>query len=234
VVRSVGGRTCDEIVSGLALIAALAIEARTTTEPPVERRDPPSPTPPPAERPPEATPARASAVRLGAGVTGGFDSSSSPGAALAAGIYGEIAWRAPLRFVRIGAGRAAREESVNARSADFTRWAARLEACPVSWALASHLELPACAAFELGQLSGAGRPSAALPNPESARILWSAVEASGGVRWEPDRWWVLEARGGLGFPLIRHKFVFHGPDEIVFDVPAVGWTVAIDVGAHFP
>jgi hypothetical protein len=233
VVRSVGGRTCDEIVSGLALIAALAIEARTTTQPAIEPQQLAAPNPIAAERPSEPPSSRATPAQLGAGVSGGLDSSSSPGVAFAAGIYGEVAWRAPLRFVRVGARRVAGDGSVGERSATFTRWAARLEACPTSWNLGAHFELPACAAFELGQLAGAGRASHALPNPESDQILWSAVEASAGFRWQPDRW-VLEARGGLGFPLVRHKFVFKAPVDPIFDVPAVGWTVAIDVGAHFP
>jgi hypothetical protein len=232
VVRTVGGKTCDEIVSGLALIAALAIEARTSPATPPETTALPA-TPAPRDMPADTSSASASPLRFGAGLSGGVDSSSSPGAAPVAGIYGELAWRAPFRFVRLGARGASRAGSVGARTAVFTRWSGRLEACPVSVPLASHLGLPACLAFELGQLSAAGRASAALPETESAQILWAASEASAGFRWEPDRIWILEARGGLEFPWVRHSFVFHGPFEPIFDVPPISWTLAIDVGAHF-
>jgi hypothetical protein len=234
VVRAVAGRTCDEIVSGLALIAALAIEARAPAEPAPEApaEDPPAPSHALPETLPEKS-AAVSRVRFGAGVSGGVDSSSSPGAAFAAGIDAEVAWRAPLRFARLGARRVANDVSLNDRSASFTRWAARLEACPISLVLSPRLEMPACAALELGQLSGAGRASAALLDPQSAKILWTAAEASAGLRWEPDLWWI-EARGSAGLPLVRHNFVFRGPAETVFEVPVVGWGLAVQIGAHFP
>jgi hypothetical protein len=234
VARTVSGRSCDEIVSGLALIAALAIEARVTTEPAA---------PPPAAEPPMLHPRLDEALaarprdpfpppRFGAGVLAGIES-SLPGAAFAAGLYGEVAWREPLRFARIGARRVASDASVGNRTASFTLWSARVDACPLSFVLAPRLELPACAAFELGQLSGAGRTSAALPDPESDRILWGKFEASAGVRWEPTRFWIIEARGAAGFPLTRHKFVFRWPTDTVYEIPAAGWGLAIHLGAHF-
>src|SRR5258706_260252 len=168
--------------------------------------------------PPNVSP---SPLRFGTGVIGAIDTWSTPGAALAAGVYGEVRWRAPIRFARFGARRAAGGASLNDRSASFTTLAARLEGCPISFVLSPGFELPACVAVELGQLSGAGRASAALSNPASDRILWAALDGSVGLRWEPGSWWVLEARGAAGFPLIRHSFVFRGPDQPIFDVPVV-------------
>jgi len=234
VARTVSGRTCDEIVSGLALIAALAIEARPAPEPavPAPAAEPPVLRPRLDEAPVVRPPAYVAPPRFGGGVAGGLDS-ASPGVALVAGIYGEITWHEPLRFVRLEGRRVASDASVGNRAASFTRWSALLEGCPVSFALATRLELPACAAFEIGQLTGAGRTSASLPDPESARILWTALEASAGLRWEPTRLWVVEARGSAAFPLTRHKFVFRWPEERIFEVPAVGWGVAIHLGGHF-
>jgi hypothetical protein len=238
VVRTVAGRTCDETASGLALIAALAIEALSA--PPAPAQLPPTepriPSPPSADAPPAGAPsADAHApVGFGAGVTGGVDASSAPSAGLAFGIYGELAWRAPLRFARIVARRVESEASVNERKATFTKWSARVEACPVSVAIAPRLELPACAALELGRLSGEGQPSASLPDASSAAILWAAAGASSGLRWEIGRSWVVSARGSAEFPLTRHKFVFKGPSEPIFEIPPVGWGAAIELGAHFP
>jgi hypothetical protein len=123
---------------------------------------------------------------------------------------------------------------VNERKATFTKWSARIEACPVSFAIAPRLEVPACAALELGRLLGEGQPSASLPDASSAAIFWAAAEASSGLRWEVGRSWVVSARGAADFPLTRHKFVFKGPSETIFEIPPVGWGATIELGTHFP
>jgi len=55
ITRDVGGPTCDDVVTALALIAALSLEPGDA-RPPAAQRSTPSPTPPPAPRARDAEP----------------------------------------------------------------------------------------------------------------------------------------------------------------------------------
>jgi hypothetical protein len=231
IVRTMRGATCDEVVSGLALILALAIEAQATDEPapPVKQSPAPELGPLP-ETLRSTTREPVAALRIGAGATAGFDSWSSPTAAMAFVGFTEIAWRAPLRLVRIGfrfstAGSSIASPTLGegaTRAATFTLIGARLAACPLSFAMTGQLELFACAGFDLGSLKAAGQQNASLSRPESSRQFWSAAQARLALRWSLRPFLVVDAAGEAGFPLIRHKFIFEGPPQDVYDVPGIG------------
>jgi hypothetical protein len=232
-VRTVSGGSCDEVVSGLALIAALSIEALATTPP---RAEAVSASPRSPEKSAAATPARPIAARslgFGVGAFAGIDSWSTPGAALALGVFGELAWRSPLRFARLAARRETGSGVVSGREATFTTWAAQLDACPLSFVLVRGLEAPACANVQLGQLSATGTVGRALPGAAAAHILWASLGASLGFRWQPGASWSLEMAGNVGFPLVRHQFIFRGPEQTVYEVPLVGFGGSVGVGASF-
>jgi hypothetical protein len=241
VVRTVTGETCDEVVSAAALITALAIEANLGPE-----RDPNAEAPPPADAPAPAPSIRekpapanrmdtdpGSSLTWGLGAAGGLDSWAAPGSAYAAAAFGEVGWRAPLRLVRLAFRGAAASTTINGRGATFTLLGARLSACPASLALSSKLELLPCAGIDVGRLAGRGEASAALPDPKQAAIFWSAAEALLMVRWQVGSLVALELGGELGFPLVRHSFIFEGPSQAIYDVPAVGAGVSAGAAVRF-
>jgi hypothetical protein len=233
VARDVAGKTCDEVVSAAALITALAIEATES--------DPVPATPPPASvvsRTEQASEASTGAPARrpfgwGAGATVGFDGWSAPGGAYAFGSFGEVSGPTPLRLARIGLRGAIGSTSIDERAAAFLLLAGRMTLCPVSLELATHLELLPCAGFEVGRLGGRGERSAALPQAGAAAILWSAAQAEVLIRWHTLPVVALEIGGELGFPLVRHNFIFEGPTQVIYEVPAMGAGIHVGVALHF-
>jgi hypothetical protein len=226
--RTVSGRTCDEVVSAAALITALAIEASSSAPPLRADRAETTPNPPPRDTPPTLSSNEAPRGWLrswGFGATGGVDS-LVPGGGLAWGVFGELAARAPLDLARLTLRGTAGSASAEGRSATFTALMARLTLCPLSLQIVESFFLIPCAGVDVGQLAGEGEPSAQLATPRSAAIFWSSADVMLLARWHLGGVFALEAGGELGFPLVRHTFVFEGPSQLVYEVPAVG------AGAH--
>ncbi|HMI85877.1 MAG TPA: hypothetical protein VK550_17390 [Polyangiaceae bacterium] len=235
VVRHVAGKTCDEVVSAAALITALAIEATVEPEPvPVARLDDSDEAP----QKEQTTPAPGAAplrypLGWGAGATVGIDGWSAPRGAYTFGAFGEMSGPTGLHLVRFGFRGATGSASIDERSAAFVMLGGRLSLCPVSLDLATHLEIAACAGIELGYLGGRGQPNAALPRAGSASIFWSAASTELLVRWRAGQIVVLEVGGELGFPLVRHNFIFEVPTQLIHEVPSVGAGVRVGAALHF-
>jgi hypothetical protein len=226
VTRTVSGRTCEEVVSAAALITALAIEATLGGAPAVipEATEPAATSPPVRDTVVAPSPGEPRSIWLrggGLGASGGLDS-WTPGGGYAWGVFGELAGRAPLVFARLTLRGTAGSTSVEARSATFTSLMARLSLCPFSLQISEPISLIPCAAIDVGRLTGQGEASAELRTPRSAAILWSAAEAVLLVRWQLGDLVAIEAGGELGFPLVRHTFVFEWPTRLVYEVPALG------------
>jgi hypothetical protein len=231
VVRNVTGKTCDEVVSAAALITALGIEARVAPMDPL----PPEPAAMhgtmdrAAER--DATPAPTS--DWSAGVALGADSWSAPGGALRAGAFGELGVEGPFRYVRLGVRGATGSTSIEQRGAAFLLLAGGISLCPVSLGLASRLAFTPCAGLEFGALRGRGEESEALPNPRSASIFWAAGYVDLRLRWRIVSAFSLEAGVDVGLPLVRHTFIFEGPNQVIHQVPAIGAGAAVGGVVHF-
>jgi hypothetical protein len=226
--RTVSGRTCDEVVSAAALITALTIEASSGAPSPADPKEPTTANPLSRDTPLPLAPREPPPRWLrswGFGATGGIDS-WTPGAGFSWGGFGELAASAPLALVRLTALGATSSTSVDTRSASFTSLMARITVCPLSLRIAEPLFLIPCSAVDMGRVTGQGEASADLPTPHSTSIFWSSIEAMLLVRWHLGAVVALEAGAELGFPLVRHTFVFEGPTQVVYDVPSVG------VGAH--
>ena len=234
VVRHVSGKTCDEVVSAAALITALAIEA--TAEPNAVAAASTDPAQAPKKEQttlePDAAPTRA-AFGWGAGATVGMDGWSAPLGAYNIGAFGEMTRSIPLRLVRIGLRGATGSTSIDERSAAFLLLAGRLSLCPVSLELGTRFEILPCAGIEAGYLGGSGQRNAALPDARSAAIFWSAATTELLVRWHAGPIVVLEVGGELGFPLVRHNFIFEGPSQLIYEVPVIGAGVRVGAALHF-
>jgi hypothetical protein len=239
--RRVQGEQCEAVVSSLALIAALALDASLRAEPAeptdLPRRLAPAPPAPgravvAPPRPPAARPTlrQRSLESARIGLTVGY------GSALGApqlGLLGQLDWRSGLAL-RLGAHYAWRELSVDAgREAKLRSqalatslcfWRVRVE----TWSLAP------CAAVELGSLRAEGVLSERLPSARGDTIWWAAVGAELGLAWEPRGPFWVELRGSTAFPLrAGYRFTFENPGVTAYKVPYFAGSGALAAGVRF-
>jgi len=234
--RRVQGEQCDAVVSSLALITALALDA--TVHEQDSEPAPATPTPPPIPVPAPASPARAEhskekhralrAVRAGLQV--GYGSVTS---APRLGLLGEAELRSGLS-VRLTAHYAWHELEVDAgRNASLRLLGIESSVCPwrVDWGVVG---VTPCAAFDLGALRAAGVPSAELPSSSSETIWWASVGGQLALAYRPAAPFWLELRGAVEFPLrAGYRFTFKNPDQTAYEVPYVSGWGGISGGVRF-
>jgi hypothetical protein len=116
--------------------------------------------------------------------------------------------------------------------AQFVWTAGRGSACATGELPATSLRLGLCGLGEFGQLRA--NVSRAATQPKPARVWWSALGGALRIAFVFDPL-MLEAEGGLLAPLLRDSFYFapRTPDTEVHQVPSVGWTAGLALGAQF-
>lgn len=226
--RKVTGDTCAEVVSGLALVAALSLDPSAR-----EQAAPVSP-PEPTTKPPEgATPRDAPtpkadvapspwSVSIGAGGMAVSDVSSSllfavaPFLGVTRRVGGPWAVALELRFSR---------GSVASVEAATTWTAGGLDLCPfLLWP--SRVRLQACARAQAGTLDVIGvnvTPSRGVSRP------WLSVGPAASASFYLVERLFARLEGALDVPLVRDRFYFE-PETTVFQAPAVGWTATLALG----
>ncbi len=255
-VRLLRGQGCDELVSSLALITALALDDRAAEAPPDAASREPSPPPaatskptpkPNPERPPSPPPRvpeppaparpRGSRFQVELGVNAGALSWVHARAALQFGVYVELAPRAPSWRVRLSAFDARRSVTLPSDGrADFPADFLRLEGCPVTLALGWDFSLSPCAAFDGGQLRATAQPSDTLiPRQTNDNdILWAAGVALLRLNWVYRERLVLGLDAELGVPFVRHSYTVENPNHTVLVVPKIGVGGNFGLGLRFP
>jgi hypothetical protein len=238
--RSVRGANCDEVVSGIALVAALAIDARAgeapspspaPSAPPAEPKAPaPAPPPPkPLPRPSGLTP------KYTAGLGGGWVSYGGPSGALLLDAFfaASLAERGPV--ARLSAIHLRSElASADGREGRLRVYGGRLEACPVSFPLRPFFLEP-CAGTGVGVLLSSGVPSLELPEASDKAQLWWDLVVIGRLGAVIEDRVVLEVQGEFGVPLSRPSFGFdNNQANPIFEVPRVGGSARGGVGIRFP
>jgi len=238
--RRVHGEQCEAVVSSLALITALALDATlrsedseavspaTAVDPPRSAELPPKPALDAAHESPRVTQRGVRAVRAGLQAAYG-----SPTSAPRLGVLGELEFRSGLSL-RLTAHYAWHELAVDAqRSANLRLMGIETSLCP--WRFAwGELALTPCAAVDLGALRAAGVPNAQLTLPGDKTIGWASVGAQFALSWRlPAPFWA-ELRGAAEFPLrAGYQFTFENPHQIAYEVPPVtGWG-GIATGVRF-
>jgi hypothetical protein len=252
--RRVEAAQCSEVVSGMALIAALILDSnvrRASAQAAAVAEPPPLPALPPTAREEPVTlpattraaparaqhadrgraPTRASLPRpalrvgLGAGATLGHLPSAA-GAALFIDLqHSKLNLRLAGNF------------SPSTRDVDPGR-RARLEllAVEASGCVASYVRgvvrITPCLFVELGSLQAEGLASEQLVRASSKTILWAATGPQARAHLGGSAWWV-ELGAGLSLPLVRHEFIFDTPDARVFEVPALTGRAALGAGLYF-
>jgi hypothetical protein len=247
--RDVPGRDCREVLSAMALIAALTVDplARADREVPVAqrrrlpKREPPRsaapapPRPPPAPEPAREAPRPGYGFAIGQRVT--VQSAVMPGIELGLGVHAEVASKAAGLFaplIRVGA-LIARSGTLQEEhgTAELDWITARVTACPIRFGSDHGLSVRPCAFADAGRLHGAGDKIA---NADEKSVFWTAAgaEATAAARIVgPLR---VGVDAGILVPLRRDRFVFDvsaGEQELIHEVPVAGFSAGIGLGLPF-
>ena len=231
-VRRVSAADCEQLVSALALMTALAIDpnASTAPAPPATR----SPAAPPARTKPASDlgPSRARwifEVGLLLEALGGV----APDPVLLARPFVELARQGGSAWsygLRLSGARAHADVRNSEGAGDLTLWAARIEPCPILVSFARGFGLAACLPLEVGRLEAVG--SGVTPTRRIARP-WLSMGSTGRVQWQVVDMLVLEAAGELFFPIVRDRF-FVGSSATLHRAPAVAGGGSVGIGVRFP
>ena len=232
--RQVAAADCEQVVSALALMTALAIDPNASTVP-VRKQPEPPPSKPEEVTPPRSaqtvpSPSQPEAARwrfqLGAGLELLAGVAPDPfflgRPSFEAGTSGGARWGAAFR---LGAGFG----SDTTTSAEFSLMSGRLEGCPRFRSTRS-LEIALCAVLDAGRLEATGvgvTPSARVERP------WVAPGATARLEWEIFHFLELEVAGEVFIPVVRDRF-FVGTDETVGRAAAVVGGAVLGLGVRYP
>jgi hypothetical protein len=227
--RVVRGETCDEVVSSIALVTALALGAPVTEPPPLQgveapRGAAPTPAMTPAPAPAPAAQRAGHWPVMAAGFGAGYLGWAGPHGGLGLDALFDVAFGAHGPTLRLSAWHWRATESSGGRTADFRGWGGRIERCPFVFATGAFFTMP-CFATNLGYFRGEGVQGAGVAEPHSSGIFWADLLLIGRVGLELGHLVALEVQGDLEFPLVRHTFVFRdpngGPPVTVYEIPVV-------------
>jgi hypothetical protein len=256
--RDVTAESCEEAVTALAVIAALAVngyrEAKSSpvapaepsapparSEPPVGKSAAPPDEPPERERvdgesAPRASAPRAATLRPGAFVHATWESAVAPSGTFGANAGAELEWgRSGVWWPSVRAGvlaTLAGSETTSDGSATFRVIAARVELCPVGWGERRAPSLRACLELDAGKLDGAGSGDG-IRDPQTQSMPWLAAGAAGRGEWPLAAWLSLEASAGAR-ALLRHDVFLFRPGTVVHDVPPISAGFALGIVGRMP
>jgi hypothetical protein len=250
--RSVAGEKCEDVVNGIALVTALAIESRVEealqqSEPEPARTGAPAPNPTPAPAPkvePRAAARRASApsavvepgraerpVHVRFGASSVTSTGVGPDAAFGPAFFAAVELSGP----RLGLSGAALWSGLvhtGGVPARFQRLSARADGCPAALG-GRALSFEPCAFMELGSLHGQGHSTARVAGSRGGSSLWAAPGLLMRVLTRVDPV-VLVLELDAGVPLSRQRFgvVTDGQREPSFKVPVVVFGGALGAGVR--
>ena len=255
--RDVPGSDCPEVLSAMALIAALPVDplARPDREVPVAaRRRRPQPTPParplprlvppPAVLPPPTQAAEpesrrpSSAFGWGTGARVNAHGSVMPELAVGFAAHIEVVSRRGGLFspsLRVGAvfsrhgGFETELASDKNATAAFEWLTARVELCPVRLGSATRISLRPCAFFDAGRLKASG--SNVSPQREKS-VFWTATGAELALEARLIGALTAGAEVGILLPFRRDRFFFV-PERTAHEISATGLSAGLGLGLHF-
>ncbi len=244
--RRVIGHDCEEAITAIALVAALAVDARAersrkaASEPPFPsafapaaspRTQPAHLPPPPPHQPDKPQPILRSHGRsgFGAAVNGWMGPTTS------LGYFAFLGFDAPRgQSLRLSAFRWRSSNDVDQREASAMAWLMRLDGCPVALSPSERVHLSPCLAAELGRFEAWGIQSDSLPITHQEAMTWSSVLAMARLSIDVISLLSVELQGEMGLPVTRQKFVFDLPRRTVLQIPRFGVGAQAGVSLRFP
>jgi hypothetical protein len=245
--RTLTGATCQEVVRGLSLVAALAFDANAGSNAPEPANanananadaaaNAPATAPANPRAPSPAAEARrpipVGAWRVGLGGGAAVIALGAPSSVAGYGGFAEIARdrRGLSPAVRVGLMHAEGGSPDGPARADLSWWLARAELCPVRLDLLRTVHARPCAGLETGALTGTPVGAA---RAQTKTRPWLAPSLSGRIEWEIYRVSFIEAEAGLTAPLIRDELVVD-PTVSLYRAPALVPSARISAGVRFP
>lgn len=233
--REVSAAQCEQVVTALALMTALAIDQNASVTPVAERAQPAAPAKaamvPTAPRSPARAPGSRARFRWEVGaaveVLGGVSSDPVLLVRPFVELEHDASWRFALR-VSVARARAQAETSVGA--AQLTLWEGRVEGCPLRLEPSAAVRISPCVALDAGQLSALGK--GVLPARQVDRP-WLAAGGISRLEFGLLGLLAIELSGELFAPIVRDRF-FVGANTTVHRAPAVAGGGALGLGVRFP
>jgi hypothetical protein len=259
--RRITSTSCEEVVSALALVTALALDPnaslapkpapkpvpRPTPDPTVEEPQPPpgKPPPPPRSAPifPPAPPAstepgaasRAPSFPWLVGARALVDVASVPRVLFGGGAFAERPfaawWRPSIRLGLDVSGTGGFDAGPG--GVWFLKALVRVQGCGFAVRLGSQASLAPCIEIQGGVLHAEGELQGSLKYTRDTNLGWLA----GGIvpRVDVDAGpVVVDLQGGPVFPAVRQSFLFATPSYPIGAVAPVTWTFSIGLGGRFP
>jgi len=235
--RELTGEDCHDVVSALALVAAIQIDPNASTaslplSPPGESPAPlASPAPHEYTRAPTAR-RRGWSISLGAGASLQTAVAPDPilGFLFQSGIYApRTDVFDPALYLSLYVARTPTLQKEGFGNAQLVWAFARVAACPLRWPARTLAGLRPCLSLSGGALRGQGS------NTLEAAVRTAPWLAAGGlVAWELRLGRaLLGAEGGFDVPLYTARFFFR-PHETAFRVRRIGLVADIHLGVRFP
>jgi hypothetical protein len=224
--RSVPGASCAEVVSALALITTVLIDAQRSESPPtppVPEALKPAPPPAPALERPRAR--KPSHFRLGFGAGASVNGGVAPSTALAGTFEFSGEWSPTRLFsplVSLSAERSLPDDTSTAGGAARFRWSVlRAGACPLRTSAGSALAFRPCALFEGGILEADGSD---IEHATRTRSPWWSIGAAARLELALLDPLAVILEGGGRYHLRRDSFYFASgaAEGTIFAVPPGG------------
>ena len=239
--RRVHGEECDAVVSSLALITALALDATLRED--VSRTDEPAPARSAPVSPPKPQLVRASArtrvtqraaappflVSARLGVSAGYE--SLLGAPLF-GLLGQLDFRNDWSVRVLAHYERSTLEVDTGRAISARVLGLQTSVCPLRPRVGDFSLYP-CVAFDVGTLQAGGVRSDQLPVVDDETRLWAALGPELRLAWEPAAPYWLELWGAEAVPLLPHRFDLENPRRLALDLATVLVSGGVSGGVRF-
>jgi hypothetical protein len=221
--KQLTAQRCDDLVTALALVIALAIDPEAAAGP---RDEPPPPPPPPSPpSPPQVPPPRAR--RLDGALAGVLGAGVTPDPLVAGSLAARATWPALAAELAVVAGRDSTREAD--ATASFTRVVVRPAVCWLP--LRRRIELGGCGHVELGVVRATGDE---IINGRGLTRLWAAAGAHGTLRWPGSQSRSFaQLQLGMAVPITRDRYRFM-PGIVIHETPPVTGWLGLGVGLRFP
>ncbi|MBN9160317.1 MAG: hypothetical protein BGO98_29700 [Myxococcales bacterium 68-20] len=238
-IRKVAGSSCDEVVRGLAMITAVAIDPTVIDARPDVVEDEPLPVPPVENAPPcpvqpaekrspisrlhPASPPKRYAVVYaegGPGVSSALVGSPVTIITVEVGVRLpplRRRWLAPSFTLGFRQSLPWGTQSGTGQS-QFLWTAGAVGVCPVAFPAGESLDVTPCVSVDAGTLFA---KTTGLPRNDLAHRFWLDVGLNAGIRWALSPKASLRALAGVVFPLTRDRFLLEDA-SLVSQAPPVG------------